>query len=81
VPLKDTSPTLKRSGRPATKSAAAARAAVIRSGSTSVASIDSEVSSATTTVARSRGTCTSASGRANAVVSATSDSRSSPAGR
>ncbi len=52
----------------------------MRSGSTSVASIDSDVSSATTTVARSRGTCTSASGRAKAAVRATSESSSRAAG-
>ena len=80
TPLKDTSPTLNRSGRPWTNSTAEARAAVIRSGLTSCARMEIETSRATTTVARSRGTSTSPVGRAKAVVSATSDSSSRAAG-
>ena len=57
TPLKVTRPRLISSGRSSTKSSAASWAASSRSGSTSVASIDSETSMASTTVARSSGTC------------------------
>ena len=53
---KETTPTRKPSGRPSTNELAASRAAVIRSGSTSVASIEPELSIARITVASSRGT-------------------------
>lgn len=80
-PAKVTTPTSKPSGRPSTKRTAAREAASSRLGSTSVASIDRETSTATTTVARSRGTRTSASGRPAARASSTKDSSSSEAGR
>ena len=55
------------SGRLAMKSDAAALAAVRRSGETSVASIEREVSMVSTTVASSRGTGTTIDGRASAI--------------
>lgn len=70
VELNATRPTAKVFGRSWTNCAAAAFAASSRSGETSVARIEPLVSSATTTVAFSRGTFTSAAGRAKPVVSA-----------
>ena len=53
-----------RRGGPSTKELAASRAAVIRSGATSVAVIEPELSIARNTVASSRGTATATCGRA-----------------
>jgi hypothetical protein len=65
VPAKVTSPRLMRSGRTSTNSFAAICMAWKRVGATSVASIDSDTSTAITTVARSRGTRTSVLGTAS----------------
>jgi hypothetical protein len=80
-PAKVTRPTLNSSGSPRTNSRAASSAACSRLGSTSVARIDAEASTATITVARSRGTCTSSAGRAKPATSGTSIARNRPAGR
>ena len=69
LPPKDTSPRLIWGGRLRAKSVAACLAASMRVGSTSVACIDSETSMAIITVARSRGTLTSAEGRATPTLS------------
>ena len=55
-------------------------AAASRSGATSVASIDGDTSTATMTVARSRGTRTSSVGRAKPTTSSASMARNRPAG-
>ena len=77
---KVTSPTLKRSGSRSTKAPAACLAASIRLGATSVACIELETSTATITVARSRGTCTSAVGFAKPTTSRPSMARNAAAG-
>ena len=84
----DTTPTWKPSGSPSTKREAAARAAAIRSGWTSVAVIEPELSIARMTVPSSLGTATATSGRAipiSRAVSASSDEHRrdvpAPAGR
>jgi hypothetical protein len=80
VPEKNTRPTGNASGSPATNSRAAATAAVIRDGATSWALIDIDTSTATTIVARSRGTWTSITGRAMPSTRPTTVSRNATAG-
>src|SRR5919112_4869081 len=68
VPANETSETLNFGGSVFTNADAAALAASIRFGATSVASIDSDTSIVTTIVARSRGTDTWSLGLAKASV-------------
>src|SRR5215218_9388207 len=68
LPAKVTNATLNLGGNELTNSTAAPLAARSRLGSTSSASMDSEMSMVTTTVARSRGTDTWSFGLANATV-------------
>ncbi len=79
-PAKSTSPTGNAGGSSATNSLAAASAASIRDGATSWAPIDIDTSTATTTVARSRGTWTSSIGRAMASTSPVTVRRNATAG-
>jgi hypothetical protein len=80
-PAKETRPTLYWSGSSSTKSAAAALAASIRLGSTSVAIMDSEMSMARMTVARSWGSSTSTAGRVMPPTSTARAMTRMPAGR
>src|SRR5579885_2171617 len=80
VPENETSPMLSRLGTMSTKALAASWAATSRLGWTSVASMDSEVSMAMTTVARSRGTFTGRAGWAKAVTRAMRDRTNAAAG-
>ena len=75
APAKVTSPTWKRSGISWRKASAAARAAWMRDGDTSVLSIDREESMTSMIVAWSRGTWAVASGRARASRSTVAASR------
>ena len=81
VPAKDTRPRLIRSGRTSTNSLAAVCMARKRSGSMSVACIDSDTSTAMTTVARSRGTRTSVLGTARETTSVARPSATTPNAR
>src|SRR6266545_2737347 len=80
-PSKATRPTLNLAGRRSTKATAPCLAASSRLGSTSVADIELETSSAIMTVARSLGTLAWAAGRANASTSTPSITRNTAAGR
>jgi hypothetical protein len=79
-PLKCTRPTLNRSGSPSTNARAACCTASKRLGSTSVACIDVDTSSATMIVARSLGTSTSVEGRAKPRTSSASVAQNAAAG-
>jgi hypothetical protein len=81
VPAKETRPRLIRSGRTSTNSLAAVCMARKRSGSMSVACIDSDTSTAITTVARSRGTRTSVLGTASDTTRVASPSATMPKAR
>ena len=75
-----TTPTAKPDGRFLTKLCAAVREAVMRSGSTSWASIEPERSSASTTVPCLRSAVTETCGRASPTASAASAANSSAGG-
>jgi hypothetical protein len=81
LPAKDTRPRLIRSGRTSTNSLAAVCMASNLFGSMSRACIDSETSTAITTVARSRGTRTSLLGTASETTSTASPRATTPNAR
>jgi hypothetical protein len=81
VPANDTSPRLIRSGRTSPNSLAASCIASNRVGSTSVACMDNETSTAMTMVARSRGTRTSVLGTARETTSVASPRAATPNAR
>jgi len=78
---KATRPTWKRAGTCFTNSFAVCTAASSRSGATSLAAIDADVSMASMTIACWRGIFTSWAGRASPTTSATSDTATAPAAR
>ena len=81
LPANATSPSRNRRGNESTNARTARCAALIRVGSTSVARIDCDTSTASITVAVSRGTWTARAGRANAMTMSTSASSRHAAAR
>ncbi len=80
-PAKATIPTSSSGGASSRKLRAASRAASMRDGATSAASMESDTSMARITVAWSRGTSTATAGLATASTRASTPTRSTAAGR